>query len=90
MNALLHFWRQQYGIGRPLEADSRLFRALNRYVVAAMMNAFPHAATKVLSLSRGELARLLFVEKEGGSFRSLRACTNMRTRTNAEISSIGC
>ena len=73
MNALVQFWQERYGIARPLEADSRLQRLLNRYVVAALMNRFPHAATKVFSLSNGELARLLFVEREGGSFRVLRA-----------------
>ena len=67
------FWNERYGVDRPLEADSRVARLLNRYVVAALMNAFPHAATKVFSLSKGELARLLFKERDGGSFRSLRA-----------------
>ena len=73
MNSVLQFWKERYRIDRPLEIDSRISRMLNRYVVAGMMNTFPHAVTKVLSFSRGELARLLFVEREGGSFRSLRA-----------------
>lgn len=73
MNAIVQFWQACYGIASPLEADSRLHHLLNRYVVAALMNSFPRAATKVFSLSRGELARLLFVEREGGSFRVLRA-----------------
>ena len=73
MNALLQFWQERCGLARPLESDSRLHRLLNRYVVAALMNRFPHAATKLFSLSNGELARLLFVEREGGSFRVLRA-----------------
>jgi hypothetical protein len=37
------------------------------------MNTFPHAATRVFSRSRGELARLLFAERQGGSFAVLRA-----------------
>jgi SAM-dependent methyltransferase len=73
MNALVQFWNERYGVERPLETDSRIHRLLNRYVVAALMNAFPKTATKLFSLSRGELARLLFVERDGGSYRSLRA-----------------
>jgi len=73
MNALLQFWNKRYGIERPLEADSRVARLLNRHVVAALMNTFPKTITKIFSLSNGELARLLFVERDGGSFRSLRA-----------------
>ena len=46
---------------------------MNRYVVAGLLNAFPKTVTKFLALSRGEFARLLIVEKEGGSFRTLRA-----------------
>jgi len=46
---------------------------MNRYLVSAFMNRFPLAATKILSKSRGEMARLLFAEREGGSFRVLRA-----------------
>jgi SAM-dependent methyltransferase len=37
------------------------------------MNAFPRTATSLFSRSTGELARLLFKEKDGGSFRVLRA-----------------
>jgi SAM-dependent methyltransferase len=73
MNGLVHFWNERYGIDRPLEADSRIHRLLNRYVVAALMNTFPKTITKIFSLSNGDLARLLFVERDGGSFRSLRA-----------------
>jgi len=73
VNALRQFWQERYGLAQPLEGDSRLRRLLNRYVVAALMNSFPRAATKIFSLSNGELARLLFVEREGGSFRVLRA-----------------
>jgi hypothetical protein len=73
MNALVQFWNERYGVDHPLEADSRIHRLLNRYVVAALMNTFPKTVTKVFSLSNGELARLLFVERDGGSFRSLRA-----------------
>ncbi len=46
---------------------------LNRFVVSALMNAFPNTATKIFSLSKGKLARLLFAEREGGSFLVLRA-----------------
>jgi hypothetical protein len=73
MNSVLQFWTERYRIDRPLEVDSRVSRMLNRYVVAGMMNAFPRTVTKVLSMGRGELARLLFIEREGGSYRSLRA-----------------
>ena len=73
MNTVLQFWRERYGIDRPLESDSRLSRMLNRYVVAGLMNTFPKTVTKVLSLSRGEFSRLLFIEKERGSYKSLRA-----------------
>jgi hypothetical protein len=73
MNALAQFWNERYGIDQPLEVDSRIHRLLNRYVVAALMNTFPKTVTKVFSLSNGELARLLFLERDGGSFRSLRA-----------------
>ena len=70
---LLRFWNEQYSVGRPLEADSWVHRLANHYVVAALMNRFPRAATRLFSMSRGELARLLFVEREGGSYRVLRA-----------------
>jgi hypothetical protein len=73
MNGVLHFWNKHYRIDRPLEVDSPISRVINRYVVAGLLNAFPKTITKVLSLSRGEFARLLIVEKERGSFRSLRA-----------------
>lgn len=73
MNAVLQFWHRQIGIGGSLESDSPVSRAINRYVIAGVMNTFPKTATRLLSLGRGELARLLFVEKEGGSYRSLRA-----------------
>jgi hypothetical protein len=72
MKPLLQFWNEQYSVPWPLEADSWDRRLLNRYVVAALMNTFPVTATKVFARSRGELARLLFVEREGGSFRVLR------------------
>lgn len=73
MKPLARYWREDYGVDRPLESDSLVRRLLNRYVVAALMNTFPGAATKVFSRSRGELARLLFAEREGGSYRVLRA-----------------
>ncbi|MHB1033311.1 MAG: hypothetical protein ACYC35_05640 [Pirellulales bacterium] len=73
MNPLLQFWNERYGIDRALETESNVARLLNRYVVSALMNTFPRAATTVFLLSEGELARRLFVEKEKGSFRVLRA-----------------
>ncbi|NUQ63846.1 MAG: hypothetical protein HUU20_15320 [Pirellulales bacterium] len=72
MTPLLRFWTEQHGIRRPLETDTWGRHVLNRYVVAALMNTFPVAATRIFSMSRGELARLLFVQREGGSFRVLR------------------
>ncbi|MBN2021602.1 MAG: hypothetical protein JW809_02305 [Pirellulales bacterium] len=72
MKPLVRFWNERYGVGRPLETDSWLRRAVNSYVVAGFMNRFPKAAIKFFSRSRGELARLLFVEREGGSYRVLR------------------
>ena len=66
-------WNEDYGVKCPLETDSWARRLLNTHVVAALMNRFPHAATKFLSLSRGELARRLFDEREGGSYRVLQA-----------------
>jgi len=73
MNPVSEFWEKQYAVGCSLEVDSLKRQVVNRYVVAGLMNTFPRAVTRFLSFSRGELARLLFVEKEGGSFRSLRA-----------------
>jgi hypothetical protein len=73
MKPIPEFWNEQCGVDRPLETDSQIRRLLNRYVIAALMNTFPDAAIRVFSRSRGELARLLFVEREGGSFRVLRA-----------------
>lgn len=73
MTPLTRFWREEYGVDQPLEADSWARRLLNRYLVAALMNTFPGTATRVFSRSRGDLARLLFAEREGGSFRVLRA-----------------
>lgn len=72
MTDLLRFWNEQCGVGRPLEAESWRQRVLNRCLVATLINAFPVAATKVFARSRGELARLLFLEREGGSYRVLR------------------
>jgi SAM-dependent methyltransferase len=72
MNPLVRFWEERYGLGPSLEVDSRFRRLLNTYVVAALMNRFPRAATRVFARSHGELARLLFHEREGGSFRVLR------------------
>jgi hypothetical protein len=70
---LIRFWQEQYGVGQPLEVDSRLRQLLNKHVVAALMNAFPETATRIFSRANGELPRLLFLEKETGSFRVLRA-----------------
>ncbi|NLF07947.1 MAG: hypothetical protein GX594_08210 [Pirellulaceae bacterium] len=73
MNAVFEFWNEQYSVSRPLEVDSWLSRVLNRHVVAALLNTFPFAATRVFSMSRGELAQRLCVGREGGSYRVLRA-----------------
>ena len=59
------FWNEQYGIGRPLETDTRLRRLLNRCVVAAMMNTFPKTAIRFFSISKGELARLILWSARG-------------------------
>jgi hypothetical protein len=73
MNPHLQFWNEKFPVDRPLEIDSWGHRLLNRYIVSNLMNAFPKAATKVFARSKGELARLIFVEREGGSFLVLRA-----------------
>ncbi|NQT40307.1 MAG: hypothetical protein HQ581_22630 [Planctomycetes bacterium] len=73
MNSLVQFWNEKRGVDPPLEADSPIRRLLNTYVVATLMNVFPRVATKIFARSRGELARLVFSEREGGSFRVLRA-----------------
>jgi hypothetical protein len=73
MNRLRQFWTEQYGVRRPLEADSRLVGLLNRRVVGKLLNACPRAATRMFALSRGELARRLCVDKEGGSYRVFHA-----------------
>ncbi len=73
MKPLERLWNEDYGVKRPLETDSWARRLLNTHIVARLMNRFPRAATKFLSLSRGELARRLFAQREGGSYRVLRA-----------------
>ncbi|MBN2578308.1 MAG: class I SAM-dependent methyltransferase family protein [Pirellulales bacterium] len=73
MNRLVRLWKEQYGVSSPLEADSWARSLWNRWVVARLMGAFPNATKSILSRSRGELARLLVSEGEGGSFRALRA-----------------
>lgn len=73
MNSLLHFWNNQYPVHRPLEIDSWLRDKLNRHVVGTLLNAFPRAARRFFALSRGELARLVCVDLEGGSYRVFRA-----------------
>lgn len=73
MNRVLHFWKEDCRIDRPLESDSWLRDQLNRHVVGALLNAFPRAATRLFSLSSGELAQRVCVAKEGGSYRVLRA-----------------
>lgn len=73
MNPVTEFWNRHYPSDRPLESESGLSRVVNRHIVAGLMNAFPKTVTKFLSFSRGEFARLLIVEKEGGSYRTLRA-----------------
>jgi hypothetical protein len=73
MNRHRQFWEGEFGIERPLEIDSWGHRLVNRYIVSSLMNTFPKTATTVFSRSKGELARLIFVEREGGSFLVLRA-----------------
>ncbi len=73
MNPVLEFWDKRYSVGRPLEVDSWLSRAVNRHVVGTLLNTFPRAATRIFAMSRGELAQRLCVDKEGGSYRVLRA-----------------
>ena len=73
MNALVRFWNDDYDVGQPLETDSWVRRVLNTHVVGALMNRFPHAATRLFARSSGELGRLMFARREGGSFRVLRA-----------------
>jgi len=73
MKSLVRFWKEKHGVGEPLEVDSWIRRLVNKHIVARWMNAFPETATSVFSRSSGELARLLFAQREGGSFRVLRA-----------------
>ena len=73
MKPIVRFWNEQCGVTRRLETDTQGQRLLNRYAVAPLMNTFPSVATAIFSRSRGELARRLFAEREGGSFRVLRA-----------------
>ncbi len=73
MKPLARLWNEDYGVQPPLETDSWARRLLNTHIVARLMNRYPRAATKFLSLSRGELARRLFAQREGGSYRVLRA-----------------
>ena len=73
MKSLLDFWNDRCPVSRPLKADSSVRRLLNRHVVGTLLNTFPRAATGLFSLSRGELARRVCVEKEGGSYRVFQA-----------------
>ncbi len=73
MNAMIRYWNDKYGVFPNLETDAPIRSLLNKHVVAAFMNRFPRTATGVFAQSNGELARLLFTEREGGSFRVLRA-----------------
>ena len=73
MSPSVKFWQEQYAGGDGLETDSWLRHLLNRYVVTALMNNFPNTAARIFTASKGELARLIFIEREGGSFRTLRA-----------------
>ncbi len=73
MKTLDRLWNDDYGVKFPLETDSWARRLLNTHIVATLMNHFPHAATKFFGMSRNELGRRLFVDKEGGSYRVLRA-----------------
>lgn len=73
MNSLAQLWQEEYGVEHSLEVDSWFRRLVNTHLVARFMNAFPHAAIRLFTRSKGELARLLFVEREGGSYRVLRS-----------------
>lgn len=73
MNPLLRFWTDRYRVGHALEGDSWLGALMNRQIVGRLLNAFPRAATRLFALSRGELARRVCVDKEGGSYRVFHA-----------------
>ena len=45
MKPLERFWNEKYGLDGSLEADSWIRSRWNKHVVAALMNAFPKAAT---------------------------------------------
>ena len=84
MKSLLQFWSDECSVSQPLETDSRVRQLVNKHVVAAFMNTFPKLATRVFARSTGELARLLFTEGEGGSFRVLSRCIDSITAARAE------
>lgn len=73
MKSLLQFWNDQFRFDRPLESDSWVRDKLNRHVVGTLLNTFPHAARRLFARSRGELARRVCVDFEGGSYRVFHA-----------------
>jgi SAM-dependent methyltransferase len=73
MNPHIRFWSDNYQVDRPLEVDSLWHRLVNRYLVSTIINTFPKTATKIFSRSKGKLARLMFVDREGASYLVLRA-----------------
>ncbi len=73
MKSLLQFWNNQFRFDRPLESDSWVRDKLNRHLVGTLLNTFPHAATRLFARSRGELARRVCVDFEGGSYRVFHA-----------------
>ena len=73
MKRLTQLWNEDYGVARSLEAESWFRRLVNTHVLSTLMNTFPNATTKLFSHSSGELARRIFVEREGGSYRVLHA-----------------
>lgn len=85
MNPLIQFWNEEYRSDQSLETDATIGRLVNRHVVAALMNAFPRTATRIFSCSSGELGRLLFAEREGGSFRVLRAMYRYGDRARGDL-----
>jgi len=74
MTTLTKTWNEGYEVAASLEADALPRRLVNTHVIARILNTFPRAAARFFARSRGELARLLFVEGEGGSNRVLREC----------------
>ncbi len=54
-----------------LESENFLKSFLNRHLIGRLMNSFPNLANSLLSRSEGEIARLLYKDREKGTFRVL-------------------